>query len=102
MYKHDLIEIFIEEITETANNTCLTGRMTRMVNVLNGFVLDINVGISKNEEISNSIIVLRNKYAKIYVNEPDKYIAELVPMVWQMLEDNCIPENEHSVWLEYV
>lgn len=102
-FKEDLLKIFIDEIEETTNTiTCLTGMMTRMVNVLNGFVLDINVGISKTEELSNSIIVLRNKYAKIYVNEPDKYIAELVPVVWQMLEDNCVPENEHEVWLEYV
>ena len=101
-YKADLIKIFIEEISETADNTCLTGKMTRMVNVLNGFVMDISVGISKTEEMSNSIIVLRNKYAKMYINEPDKYIAELLPVVWQMLEDNCVPENEHEVWLEYV
>jgi len=101
-FKEDLLKIFIDEVEETADATCLTGKMTRMVNVLNGFVLDINVGISKTEELSNSIIVLRNKYAKIYVNEPDKYIEELVPVVWQMLEDNCVPENEHEVWLEYV
>jgi hypothetical protein len=101
-FKEDLLKIFIDEVEETADETCLTGKMTRMVNVLNGFVLDINVGISKTEELSNSIIVLRNKYAKIYVNEPDKYIEELVPVVWQMLEDNCVPENEHEVWLEYV
>jgi hypothetical protein len=101
-FKEDLLKIFIDEIEETADTTCLTGKMTRMVNVLNGFVLDINVGISKTEELSNSIIVLRNKFAKIYVNEPDKYIEELVPVVWQMLEDNCVPETEHEVWLEYV
>ena len=101
-YKNDLVSIFLEEITETADNTCLTGKMTRMVNVLNGYVLDINVGISKTEELSNSIIVLRNKYAKMYVNEPEKYIYELVPVVWQLLEDSCVPENEHEIWLEYV
>jgi hypothetical protein len=101
-FKDELMNIFIEEITETSDNTCLTGKMTRMMNVLNGFVLDISVGISKNEEMANSIIVLRNKYAQIYIDEPEKYINELVPVVWQLLEDNCIPENEHGVWLEYV
>lgn len=101
-FKEDLLKIFVQELEDTADNTCLTGKITRLVNVLNGFVLDINVGISKTEELSNSIIVLRNKYAKMYMNETDKYIAELVPVVWQMLEDNCVPENEHEVWLEYV
>lgn len=102
-FKEDLLNIFVEEVKDTVDTaTCLTGKMTRMVNVLNGFVLDVNVGISKTEEMANSIIVLRNKYAKIYVNEPDKYITELVPVVWQMLEDNCVPEDEHEVWLEYV
>jgi hypothetical protein len=25
-----------------------------------------------------------------------------VPIVWQLLEDMCIPEHEHDVWLEYI
>lgn len=100
-YKDDMIKVFIEELEDTTD-VCLTGKMTRIVNVLNGFILDVNVGISKNEELANDIIVLRNRFAKIYVDDPDKYITELVPVVWQLLEDNCIPQNEQEVWLEYV
>jgi hypothetical protein len=81
--------------------TCFTGQMTRLVNALGGFYSDINVSISKNEEISNSIIALRRKYAAMYP-DVDMYIAECIPVVWQLLEDMCVPEPEHLVWLEYV
>lgn len=81
--------------------TCFTGQITRMVNVLNGFVPAIRVGISKQEELSNAIIALRKKYSCIYP-DTDEYIAETIPIIWQLLEDTCIPESEHKAWLEYV
>jgi len=76
--------------------------MTRLVNSLSSFVNGISVTISKNEEISNSIIALRKKYAILYADNNELYINETIPAVWQLLEDECIPENEHDIWLEYV
>jgi hypothetical protein len=99
--RDELMKVFIDEL-EDAVDVCLTGQMTRMANTLNGFVFSVNIGISKTEELANSIVALRKKHASIYGNEPDKYVSELVPVVWQLLEDMCIPEHEHDVWLEYV
>ena len=98
--KETLLKILKDEL-EDGIDTCLTGQISRMVNALNGFVDGIKVSISDKEELSNSIIALRKRFAIIY-SDPDEYISEAVPAVWQMLEDNCIPEIEHQIWLEYV
>jgi hypothetical protein len=98
--KPTLLLILYNELLD-GHNTCFTGQITRMVNALNGFVDGVNVSISKTEELSNSIVAIRKKYGLIYKN-PDDYISETVPVVWQLLEDMCIPEHEHDVWLEYI
>ena len=96
-----MMDILREEINDGID-ICFTGKVTRIVNALNGFYKDVKVGISRNEEISNSIIAIRKKYATMYNNNIETYISECIPVVWQMLEDMCVPEVEALVWLEYV
>jgi hypothetical protein len=98
--KNEILKILCSEIQD-GMKTCLTGQITRVVNSLNGFVSEINIGISKNEEVSNSIVAMRKKYAIMYP-DPEEYINETIPAVWQLLEDMCVGEAEHDVWLEYV
>jgi len=100
-YFQSILFIINDEL-KSGLKTCLTGQMTRLVNSLSSFVNGISVTISKNEEISNSIIALRKRYAILYANNHELYINETIPAVWQLLEDECIPENEHDIWLEYV
>lgn len=95
-----LLDILRQELTD-GQSTCLTGQITRLANALNGFVTNVTVSISRNEELSNSIVALRKKYATMY-RDPEEYSNEAVPAVWQLLEDMCVPEAEHAVWLEYV
>jgi hypothetical protein len=97
----DTLLIIMRDEVQDGINTCFTGQITRMVNVLNGFVDEIKISISNTEELSNSIIALRKRYALLY-KDIDQYITETIPVVWQMLEDNCIPEPEHKMWLEYI
>jgi hypothetical protein len=40
---------------------CFTGRLSWLINCLNGFSDKVSIQISTNEEISNIIIVLKNK-----------------------------------------
>ncbi len=40
---------------------CFTGRLSRLVNCLNGFDDRVNVKISSNDEISNVIVMIMNK-----------------------------------------
>lgn len=99
-HKATLLEILRDELIDGID-TCFTGQITRMVNSLNGFVKQIKVGINQKEELSNAIIALRKKYSVIYT-DIEEYTRETIPVVWQLLEDSCIPEHEHAAWLEYV
>ena len=38
---------------------CFTGRLSRLINVLNGFYDDIIINIGTNEQIGNIIILIR-------------------------------------------
>jgi hypothetical protein len=95
-----IYEILKEEI-EDGLKTCFTGLVSRTVGSLNGFVDYIKINISNREEILNTIVALRRKYGLLYGNT-DAYINELTPVVWQMLEDHCIPEGDHHEWLSYL
>lgn len=99
-HKDELYMILKRELLD-GQLTCMTGRITRIVNCLIGFVEGIVIGLSRNEEISNSILAIRKKYATMY-QDVDVYLAETIPVVWQVLEDMCVPEVEHAAWLEYV
>lgn len=101
LYKECLMAILKSEIVD-GMNTCLTGQITRLLNVLSGFLPGVVITINRKEETSNSIIALRKKFAMMYGENTDIYIQEAVPAVWQLLEDMCIPECEHEIWLEYV
>ena len=41
---------------------CFTGRISRLINALNGFDDNIVINISENEQIGNICIILREKY----------------------------------------
>lgn len=99
--RESMLQSFKEEIKQGVD-TCFTGQVTRLVNSLGGYNVNIKVGISRNEEIANSILVLRKKYTLLYPGDTDKYIEECIPAAWQLLEDMCVPEPEHMVWLEYI
>ena len=49
--------------------------MTRLLNVLNGFYDDINIQIGSNEQITNVILMLKEKYEGIELR--DKVRSEL-------------------------
>lgn len=98
--RQDMMSVLRIEI-EDAVATCFTGKITRIVNALSGYRDDVQVGFSKNEELANSIVAIRHKYTLLYP-DPETYVVECVPVVWQLLEELCVPEHEHHIWLEYV
>ena len=53
-HKDDIKKILNEEILD-AECKCFTGRITRIVNVLNGYYDDIKIGVSENEQIGTII-----------------------------------------------
>jgi hypothetical protein len=87
----EMFKILNEEIKDTICK-CFTGRMTRLVNVLNGFYDDITIQIGSNEQISNIIITMQKKY------EGD----ELVKQVRLELEEREYDNETIEEWLTYV
>ena len=88
---NEIFKILNEEIKDTICK-CFTGRMTRLVNVLNGFCDDITIQIGSNEQIANVIISLQKKY------EGD----ELVSQVRKELEERDYDNEIINEWLTYI
>ena len=87
----EMFKILNEEIKDTICK-CFTGRMTRLVNVLNGFYDDITIQIGSNEQISNIIVMLKEKYEG----------NELVEQVRKEMEEREYDEETIEEWLTFV
>ena len=58
--KQDILPILSQEMSD-ALCMCFTGRITRLVNTLSGFVPEVEIKISDNEQISNLVIITKDK-----------------------------------------
>ena len=72
---------------------CFTGRLSRLINCLNGFDDRVSIRISDSNEISNIIIIIKNKYDNID-DQKEQIIKELKERNY---EDDIINE-----WLSYI
>ena len=74
---------------------CFTGRISRLVNCLNGFYDDIKVNISDNEQIGNIIIVVKNQMIDYDIDSHKRIVKE-------RLEELGYDEDIINKWLEYI
>jgi hypothetical protein len=72
---------------------CFTGRITRLVNCLNGFDTDVIINISDNEQLSNLMVLINNKYT---VKE-DK-----VKALTEAMKERGFSQEKIDEWVEYV
>ena len=86
-----LVKILQEEMLDTICQ-CFTGRMTRLVNVLNGYYDDIEIKIGTNEQISNIIVTMKNKYEG----------EELITKIRNELEEREYDEETIIEWLSFL
>ena len=63
--KEEIYKIMNVEMSE-ANCKCFTGRISRLINVLNGFDEHIEIHIADNEQIGNIISIIRNNLGEDY------------------------------------
>ncbi len=60
---------------------CFTGRMSRLINCLNGFDNRVNINISDSDQIGNIIIIMLQKYSEYDVEfKKDIIYKELLTM----------------------
>ena len=70
-----LHEILKDELNASWG-VCFTGRFSRIVNVLNGFIDGVEIGISKPEQMQNQIAQVVKKSCKS--SEKKKEIADIL------------------------
>ena len=77
---------------------CFTGRISRLVNCLNGFNDNIKINISDNEQIGNIIILIKNQ-----LTEKNEYNLEThKKLVIENLLDKKYDMETINEWLDYL
>jgi len=77
---------------------CFTGRISRLVNCLNGFYSDVVINIGTNEQIGNIVIMVGNKL-KTDGNYTDELHRQLVR---KQLEEMNYEEEVINDWLDFI
>ncbi len=96
LFKRTHIATVIKQEIIDGMNYCFTGRVTRLVNSLTGFIDGINIGISENEQINNAVI------AAIRRCEKDKNL-NIVQEVTKILDElNITDKEQRNIWLDAV
>ena len=75
---------------------CFTGRLGRLVNVLNGFYDDIQVTLSENEGIGNVIVMIKEGLGSEYTIERHKELAQ------KELAERGYDQETIDLWLEFI
>ena len=73
---------------------CFTGRISRLINCLNGYDSRINITISQNDEISNIIILTKTKYPNNVIKQKEESQKELF--------ERGFDQNTIEEWLFYL
>ena len=75
---------------------CFTGRITRLVNCLNGLSDLVKINISDNQQIGNIIIIIKEQLRDIYTIEKHKELVK------NELQERGYNENIINEWLDYI
>lgn len=90
-HKHIIRRILKEEILDGAN-VCFTGKITRLVNALCGFLDGVIIAYNENEQINNAVIsVMRRCDKNKELNIKDEIKKTLIELE--------VPIERHNIWL---
>lgn len=82
-HKNEILRILLSEL-EDSKDKCFTGRLTRLVNSLNGFDEDVQIKIDDNEQIGNVLTQLRKLYNNDIVTFKLKAIEHLQQLGYEI------------------
>ena len=89
----DEIRKVLRQEIEAGYNVCFTGKVTRLVNALTGFIEGIQIGYSENEQINNIVItIMRKKQTNPEINVYDE--------INNALTELNISEEKKKIWLD--
>jgi hypothetical protein len=93
-YKNEIRNVLRDEII-AGKDVCFTGKVTRLVNTLSGFVEEVQIGISENEQINNAVI------ATIRRCEQNKEL-DVTKEVKAILDELNVPNDRQDIWLNAI
>ena len=77
---------------------CFTGRISRLVNCLNGFTDLVNIYISDNQQIGNIIIIIKEKLEL----ENNYSIEKHKELVIQELKEREFKDEIIEEWIQFI
>ncbi len=95
--KDEIFRVLNQEMTD-ALCMCFTGRITRLVNSLNGFDMDVQLQISLNEQLSNIILIIKERLE----NENSYTFERHREEVETEFRTRGIDENTIQEWINYI
>lgn len=91
-------EVLFDEL-DSSVGVCFTGRFTRTLNALTGFVNEVQIGINSKEQMQNQIaMAIKNAKNKFH----DDFQEEARKEVRKILVEFEVPEAEHEAWLDAI
>jgi Leucine-rich repeat (LRR) protein len=96
-FKNEIYKVLEQEMKDTICK-CFTGRISRLINCLNGFDDHIIINISNTEQIGNIIILIKDKLLS-----ENNYSIELhKDIVMKELYDRGYEKNVIDEWIDYI
>jgi len=97
-HKEAMKEVLFQEINDS-RGVCFTGRFTRTLNALTGFIEEVKIGINSREQMQNQIaMAVKNAKDKL----GDDFQVEARTNVKKILVEFEVPEVEHEAWLDAI
>jgi Leucine-rich repeat (LRR) protein len=93
----NILCVLNDEIND-ANCKCFTGRMSRLINCLNGFDDRVSISIADNSQIGNIIILVRQKLE----SENQYSVSHHKELVREELIEHGYDATVISEWIEYI
>jgi hypothetical protein len=97
-HKDAMKEVLFQEMDDS-RHVCFTGRFTRTLNALTGFIEEVKIGINSKEQMGNQISMAIKK-AKEKLG--DDFQEEARTHVKSILVEFEVPGVEHEAWLDAI
>ena len=81
---------------------CFTGRISRLVNVLNGFYDDIVIKIGDNEQIGNIIVVIKERLLGTMKETDNGFVEKWRNCVNKEMLERGFTEEVINEWMSFI
>ena len=102
-HREGICAVLRQELLD-GRHVCTTGRFTRVINALSGFVDGVGVGVSESEQLQNAVVAALDAAAKATggAGHGDAFAAKARELVRATLVELKVPEAQWDAWLDAV